>query len=86
MKDYRDIIRLGQSFNVIDFFGNQAIAPTDLPANTRHPDTALANLTLADEVYFATGIGGAGARAMPSRCARSRRGSRSARWSIVRRC
>ena len=57
MKDYRDIVRLGQAFDVIDFFGNQAIAPTDLPAGTRHLDTALANLTLADKVFFATGIG-----------------------------
>ena len=62
MKDYRDIVRLGQAFNAIDFFGNQAIAPTDLPANTRHLDTTLANLTLADKVFFATGIGAGRAR------------------------
>jgi len=70
--DYRDIIRLGQSFNVIDFFGNQAIAPTDLPPNSRHLDTALANLTLADKVFCATGIGGGRARDAVELCAIAR--------------
>ena len=70
--DYRDLIRLGQSFNAIDFFGNQAIAPTDLPPNTRHLDTALANLTLADKVFFATGIGAGRARDAVELCAIAR--------------
>lgn len=56
-KDYEHMIRFGQYFNVIDFFGNQAVAPTDLPPNTRHLDTTYANLTLADKVFFAQGIG-----------------------------
>ena len=72
IKDYADIIRLGQSFNVIDFFGNQAIAPTDLPVNTRHLDTALANLTLADKVFFATGIGAGRSRDAIEMCAIAR--------------
>lgn len=55
--DYEHMIRFGQYFNVIDFFGNQAVAPTDLPPNTRHLDTTFANLTLADKVFFAQGIG-----------------------------
>ncbi len=55
--DYRTLIKLGQFFNVLTFFGNQAIAPTDLPANTRHLDTTLINLTLSDKVFFASGIG-----------------------------
>lgn len=55
--DYRKLIQLGQYFNVIDFFGNQATAPTDLPANTRHMDTCHAHVTLADKPFFATAIG-----------------------------
>ncbi len=72
IEDYRNIIRLGQSFNVIDFFGNQAIAPTDLPANTRHLDTTLVNLTLADKVFCATGIGAGRARDAVELCAIAR--------------
>lgn len=71
-KDYQDIIRLGQSFNAIDFFGNQALAPTDLPPNTRHLDTAFINLTLADKVFFATGIGAGRSRDAIEMCAISR--------------
>ena len=60
--DYQKLIRLGQFFNVITFFGNQAVAPTDLPVNTRHLDTTLCNLTLSDKVFFCLGIGGGRAR------------------------
>jgi len=62
IKDYKNLIRLGQHFNVITFFGNQALAPTDLPANTRHLDTTVCNLVLADKAMLATGIGGGRAR------------------------
>ncbi len=72
MKDYRDLIRLGQAFDVIDFFGNQAIAPTDLPAGTRHLDTTVANLTLADKAFFATGIGAGRCRDAVELCAIAR--------------
>ncbi|HPQ97677.1 MAG TPA: trimethylamine methyltransferase family protein, partial [Thiolinea sp.] len=57
MADYRRLICLGQFFNVIGFFGNQATAPTDLAPNTRHLDTTLANLTLSDKPFFVPGIG-----------------------------
>lgn len=57
MADYEKLISLGQHFNVLSFFGNQAIAPTDLPANTRHMDTTVANLTLADKPFYVSGIG-----------------------------
>ncbi len=55
--DYKKLVSLGQYFNVLSFFGNQALAPTDLPANTRHLDTTEINLTLSDKVFFASGIG-----------------------------
>ncbi len=56
-EDYQDLIRLGQAFNVINFFGNQAIAPVDLPAGSRHLDTYRANLLLSDKVFSAVPIG-----------------------------
>lgn len=62
IEDYKKLIQLGQHFNVITFFGNQALAPTDLPVNTRHLDTTFYNLTLADKAMLATGIGGGRAR------------------------
>jgi len=61
-EDYKKLISFGQYFNVLTFFGNQATAPTDLPANTRHLDTTCINLTLSDKAFFATGIGGGRAR------------------------
>ena len=38
-EDYKNLIKLGQYFNAIHFFGNQALAPNDLAVNTRHLDT-----------------------------------------------
>ncbi|MBT6272682.1 MAG: trimethylamine methyltransferase family protein [Chromatiales bacterium] len=61
-EDYKRLISLGQYFNVQTFFGNQVTAPTDMPANSRHLDTTLINLTLSDKAFFATGIGGGRAR------------------------
>ncbi len=60
--DYKKLISFGQYFNVLTFFGNQATAPTDMPANSRHLDTTFANLTLSDKPFFATGIGAGRAR------------------------
>jgi trimethylamine--corrinoid protein Co-methyltransferase len=45
LRDYRDFIRLAQHFNAVHVIGNQVCAPIELPANTRHLDTYLANLT-----------------------------------------
>lgn len=70
--DYEKLIKLGHSFNVLTFFGNQAIAPTDLPANSRHLDTTFANLNLSDKVFLATGIGAARARDSVEMCAIAR--------------
>jgi len=56
-EDYRKLVQLGQSFNCIGFFGNQATAPTDLPVNTRPLDTTYCNLTLTDKPFFSLGIG-----------------------------
>jgi trimethylamine--corrinoid protein Co-methyltransferase len=60
--DYKTLMKLGQSFNVIHFFGNQTLAPNDLPVNTRHLDTTLVNLTLTDKVFLSMSIGAARVR------------------------
>ena len=57
MADYERLIKLAQHFNVLTFFGNQAIAPQDLPANNRHLDTLHCNLTKSDKPFAATAIG-----------------------------
>jgi trimethylamine--corrinoid protein Co-methyltransferase len=57
MADFDKLIKFGQYFNVISMFGNQATAPTDLPANTRHMDTTQSSLVLSDKPFYATGIG-----------------------------
>ena len=56
-EDYQNFIKLGQSFNVVHFFGNQTLAPNDLPVNTRHLDTTFVNLTCADKVFLTMSIG-----------------------------
>ena len=61
-EDYKKLISFGQYFNVLTFFGNQATAPTDMPANSRHLDTTFVNLTLSDKAFMATGIGGGRSR------------------------
>lgn len=57
MDDYRDLIRLAQHFNCITMIGNQVCAPVELPANSRHLDTYLANLTLTDKSFHVSAIG-----------------------------
>ena len=57
IRDFESLIKFGQYFNVITFFGNQAVAPTDLPVNTRHLDTLLASIVYSDKPFFSTGIG-----------------------------
>ena len=56
-RDYCDFIRLAQYFNAIHLIGNQVCAPVELPANSRHLDTYLANLKLSDRAYHCTAIG-----------------------------
>ena len=57
LADYRELVSLAQSFNCIHFLGNQAIATTDLPANTRHLDCVEANILLTDKVAACMSIG-----------------------------
>lgn len=56
-EDYQNFIKLGQSFNCLHFFGNQTLSPSDLPVNTRHLDTNLANFKLTDKPFLSMSIG-----------------------------
>jgi trimethylamine--corrinoid protein Co-methyltransferase len=56
-RDYCDFMRLAQYFNAIHLIGNQVCAPVDLPANSRHLDTYLANLKYSDKAFHCTAIG-----------------------------
>src|SRR5215469_2320518 len=52
IEDYRDLVRLSQSFDVIHVLG-QMTEPGDVPVHERHLDTTLAQLTLGDKPpYF----------------------------------
>ncbi len=55
--DYCDLLRLAQSLNIIHTIGNQPVAPVELPAETRHLDCYLANVTYTDRVFGCTSIG-----------------------------
>jgi len=57
LEDFKDMIRLGQSFNCIHFMGNQTVATTDLPANTRHLDSMMQTILLSDKVTSCMSIG-----------------------------
>jgi trimethylamine--corrinoid protein Co-methyltransferase len=55
--DYKRLISLAQSFDIIHLIGNQTTAPQELPVATRHLDCYLANVTETDKVYHCTAIG-----------------------------
>ncbi len=50
-EDFRLFVKLGQSLNVISFFGGYPVEPQDLPAATRHLDCIVDMLTLTDKVF-----------------------------------
>ncbi|MEQ9260529.1 MAG: trimethylamine methyltransferase family protein [Roseovarius sp.] len=49
--DFRRLLRLGQSLNVLSFFGGYPVEPQDLPPATRHLDCIFDFLTLSDKVF-----------------------------------
>jgi len=55
--DYCDLLRLAQSLNIIHCIGGQVVAPVELPAETRHLDCYLANVTYTDRVFHCSAIG-----------------------------
>ena len=58
LADYRDLVRLAQSFDVIHVLG-QMTEPGDVPVHERHLETTLAQLTLGDKPpnFYSRGIG-----------------------------
>ncbi len=55
--DYCDLLRLGQSLNIIHLFGGYPVEPVDLPPETRHLDCLAAFVTLTDKVFHAYSLG-----------------------------
>ena len=55
--DFRDVVRLIHSLNVVHLCGGTPLVPIDLPAETRHLDCYHAFVTLTDRVWHATGLG-----------------------------
>ncbi len=56
-KDFRNLVRLIQSLNVVHIVSGSPVAPIDLNAETRHLDMYYDFLTLTDRVWHATAIG-----------------------------
>ncbi len=56
-RDYQDLLKLGQSFNIIHAFGGYPTEPIDLPPNTRHLDALADFVTLTDKVFHAYSLG-----------------------------
>ncbi len=57
LADYQNFIKLAHHFNAVNIIGNQVMAPMELPANNRHLDTYLSNITLSDLSFHCTAIG-----------------------------
>jgi trimethylamine---corrinoid protein Co-methyltransferase len=55
--DFCNFVKLAHHFNAVTMLGNQVTAPLELPANNRHLDTYLANLTYSDLSFHCTAIG-----------------------------
>ena len=55
--DYQNFLRLGQSLNIIHFFGGYPVEPVDLAPATRHLDCIGDFITLTDKVYHAYSLG-----------------------------
>ncbi len=56
-EDQCNLLRLGQSLNVLSLGGAAPVEATDLPAETRHLDFYHAQITLTDRVWNARAIG-----------------------------
>lgn len=55
--DYQDLLRLGQTFNIIHVFGGYPVEPVDLPPGTRHLDALADFVRLTDKVFHAYSLG-----------------------------
>ena len=62
LADYRLLVRLAQSFSIVNYLGNQPVPPTELPAESRHLDACLANIQEGDKPWGCSAIGAERAR------------------------
>jgi trimethylamine--corrinoid protein Co-methyltransferase len=56
-EDFKNLIRMAETFNVIHLFGGYPVEPVDLPPNTRHLDCLSAVVTLGDKAFHAYALG-----------------------------
>ncbi len=57
VRDYCDLLRLGQALNCVHLFGGYPVEPVDLPPETRHLDCLAGFVTLTDKVFHAYSLG-----------------------------
>ena len=55
--DYCDLLRLGQSLNIIHLYGGYPVEPVDLPPETRHLDCIQAFVELGDKAFHGYSLG-----------------------------
>ena len=55
--DFRDLVRLGQSLNIVHFLSGYPVEPTDLAPETRHLDCLRASVVLGDKAIHAYSLG-----------------------------
>ncbi len=55
--DYCNLLRIGQSLNILHFFGGYPVEPVDLPPQTRHLDCYHAFITLTDRAWHPYSLG-----------------------------
>ncbi len=56
-RDFCELIRLAQAFNIVHLIGGYPVEPIDLPPETRHLDATLAFITLSDKAYHGYSLG-----------------------------
>jgi trimethylamine--corrinoid protein Co-methyltransferase len=56
--DFQNLVRLGQSLNVVHMIGGYPVEPTELPAATRHLDCYLSMIGLTDKLWRPYALGG----------------------------
>ena len=55
--DYCDLLKLVQTFNVVQFTGGYPVEPADLPPSTRHLDAHHAAIKLTDKIWHPYSLG-----------------------------
>lgn len=61
IEDYRNFLRLAQSYDVLDSAGGVVCEPNDTPLDSRHLDMNLALMTLTDKIYMGNVVSGTNA-------------------------